>query len=72
MLTKRELKKLWEAHGFRPVKRLGQNFLIDKNVKEKILRNLDIESDDIIIEIGAGFGEFTFDFANLAKKVLVS
>ncbi|NQU95425.1 MAG: ribosomal RNA small subunit methyltransferase A [Candidatus Omnitrophica bacterium] len=69
MLTKTELKTLWGKHDFRPIKRLGQNFLIDKNIKEKILNNIELESDDIVIEIGAGFAEITLDLAGRAKKV---
>ena len=69
MLTKTELKKLWRDHGFRPLKRLGQNFLIDKNVKDKIFRNLELDPPDIVVEIGAGFGEITFGLAKFAKKV---
>ncbi|MBL7157355.1 MAG: ribosomal RNA small subunit methyltransferase A [Candidatus Omnitrophica bacterium] len=69
MLTKTELKTLWGKHDFRPIKRLGQNFLIDKNVKEKILKNIELDSEDIVIEIGAGFAEITLDLAGQAKKV---
>jgi len=69
MLTKNELKALWQRTGFRPIKRLGQNFLIDKNVKDKILRNLEINPEDTVIEIGPGFGEITFGLAKRAKKV---
>ncbi len=69
MLTKSELKALWKSEDFRPLKRLGQNFLIDKNVKDKILRNLDLNPDDTIIEIGSGFGELTFDLARFVRRV---
>lgn len=69
MLTKSELKRLWQETGFRPIKRLGQNFLIDKNVKDNIVRSLAIGEHDIVVEIGPGFGELTFDIAALAKKV---
>ena len=69
MLTKSELKNLWHEYGFRPNKRLGQNFLIDKNVKDRILRNLELDKGDIVVEIGAGFGEITFDIARKAKLV---
>ncbi|MGB2705403.1 MAG: 16S rRNA (adenine(1518)-N(6)/adenine(1519)-N(6))-dimethyltransferase RsmA [Candidatus Omnitrophota bacterium] len=69
MLTKNELKALWQKTGFRPLKRLGQNFLVDKNVKDKILRNVEIGPDDTVLEIGPGFGEMTFGLAERAKKV---
>jgi len=70
MLTKNELKTLWKKHGFRPLKRLGQNFLVDKNIKDKILRHLQIRSRDLVLEIGSGFGELTVDLAEHAKRVI--
>ncbi len=70
MLTKNELKVLWRKAGFRPLKRMGQNFLIDKNVKDKILRNVKIGPDDTVLEIGPGFGEMTSGLAERAKRVV--
>jgi len=46
MLTKNELKALWREHDFRPLKRLGQNFLVDKNIKDKYSRVEVFEEDD--------------------------
>ena len=69
MLTKTELVALWRRYDFRPTKRLGQNFLVDDNIKDKIVRNLELDSTDTVIEIGAGFGELTVELAGLAGKV---
>jgi len=69
VLSKSELKALWREYDFRPLKRLGQNFIVDKNIVEKILRSLDVKPGDTVLEIGAGFGEFTFGLARLAKRV---
>ncbi len=69
MLTKRQLLELWKRYDFKPNKRLGQNFLIDKNVKDKIIKYINPEATDIILEIGAGFAELTVDLAMKAKKV---
>ncbi len=69
MLTKRQLKELWRETGFRPLKRFGQNFLIDKNIKDKILRNVEIGPGDTVIEIGPGFGEMTFGLAERVKRI---
>jgi len=69
MLTKTELQAIWGRYGFRPEKRLGQNFLIDKNIKKKIVANLDIHPKDIIIEIGPGFGELTSELAGRSSMV---
>ena len=44
---------------YRPKKFLGQNFLIDENISRKIVKSLNITSDDFIIEIGPGYGSLT-------------
>ena len=54
-----ELDKLMRKHGLRCSKALGQNFLTDKNILEKIVRAADIQKGDHIIEIGAGLGALT-------------
>lgn len=69
MLTKKQLKALWKEYGFRPVKRLGQNFLIDKNIRDKIIASLDLNTDETVIEIGTGFGELLPGLAARARKV---
>ena len=43
----------------KPKKSLGQNFLYDKNVIEKIIKASDIKSNDIVLEIGPGSGNLT-------------
>ncbi|HHE31087.1 MAG TPA: 16S rRNA (adenine(1518)-N(6)/adenine(1519)-N(6))-dimethyltransferase RsmA [Chlorobaculum parvum] len=37
-------------------KKLGQNFLLDKNIPRKIVRESGIKEDDLVLEIGPGFG----------------
>jgi 16S rRNA (adenine1518-N6/adenine1519-N6)-dimethyltransferase len=44
---------------YRPKKFLGQNFLVDDNIALKIVKSLEISSDDFIIEIGPGYGSLT-------------
>jgi 16S rRNA (adenine1518-N6/adenine1519-N6)-dimethyltransferase len=39
--------------------KLGQNFLQDKNVLEKIKTLFDPQSNDVVVEIGAGTGGLT-------------
>ncbi len=57
-------------HDFRPNKRLGQDFLIDKNIADKIIRFADLGPDDTVVEIGAGLGNITAEIASAAKKVI--
>ena len=50
----------------KPKKSLGQNFLIDKNILEKIVNTVPINKNNEILEIGPGTGNLT-DY--LIKKV---
>lgn len=50
----------------KPKKRLGQNFLIDKNIQKKIIESCEFSQSDIVLEIGAGRGEMT---SLIAEKV---
>ena len=43
----------------KPLKRFGQNYLHDKNIIKKIVREIDPKPDDIIMEIGPGHGALT-------------
>lgn len=70
MLTKKDIKAFGKRDGFVPQKRLGQNFLIDENIKAKLLKCADVGRDDVLIEIGSGLGQLTFELAGLAKKVI--
>jgi len=62
--------ELRERYGFKFTKSLGQNFLKDKNVIDKIVEATDITDQDLVIEIGPGFGVITAEAAEKAKKVI--
>ena len=70
MLSKKGLLELWNRYDFKPNKRLGQNFLIDKNVKDKLIKFINPNRNDVILEIGAGFGELTLDLSKGCKRVI--
>ncbi|MDD5027448.1 MAG: 16S rRNA (adenine(1518)-N(6)/adenine(1519)-N(6))-dimethyltransferase RsmA, partial [Candidatus Omnitrophica bacterium] len=52
-----------------PKKSLGQNFLIDQNIRNKIIASLDLKKNDVVLEIGSGKGELTQVIAQRANKV---
>lgn len=58
------------AYGIKPVKSLGQNFLIDNNTIEKIIDAAEITTDDLVIEIGPGTGSLTNSLAQLAGNLV--
>lgn len=51
-------------------KSLGQNFLKDDIVLQKIIEKADLSIKDIVIEIGPGQGALTEKLANICKKVI--
>ena len=54
----------------KPKKSLGQNFLLDKNIIEKIIHSAKIKSSDTVLEIGPGTGNLTkFIVARNPKKI---
>ena len=58
------------AKQFRTKKRLGQNFLVDEKIINKIIDEAALNPGDTVIEIGAGAGFVTEKLAELAKKVI--
>jgi len=58
-LSPTETRALLESLGHRPVKNLGQNFLIDGNIVRKSLELANIEPGDNVVEIGPGLGTLT-------------
>ena len=63
MLTIAELRKTFSEYGFRPLKRLGENYLIDGNIKDKIIGETHPEKGDGVLEIGPGLGALTMGLA---------
>ena len=43
----------------KPIKALGQNFLRDENILNKIVESLDLQTGDVVVEIGPGQGALT-------------
>ena len=68
-LTLNRLRDLLEREGIKPNKILGQNFLIDRNVRNKILTFADLEKEDTVVEIGPGLGSLTEGMAGKVKKI---
>lgn len=65
-----EIREIRDRFGFRNSKSLGQNFLTDKNIIDRIIEGSGIGPDDLVIEIGPGIGVITREAAQAAKKVI--
>lgn len=66
----RATKGVVEKHGFKFSKSLGQNFLIDDNVIDRILDGARLSEGDKIIEVGPGIGTLTREMGKVADKVV--
>jgi len=65
-----EVRALLDELRFRPLKSLGQNFLIDANVRTILLAGAAIAPEDEILEVGTGLGVLTEPLAGLARRVV--
>lgn len=55
----RATKDILQKQRIRPIKSLGQNFLIDQNILHKIANTAQLNEEDLVIEIGPGLGALT-------------
>jgi len=63
-------RQLLRKSGFKPKKRLGQHFLVDEAVLERILSAAELSPGDIVVEIGPGLGILTEGLARRGAKVI--
>ena len=63
-------KEIIQKYGFRFSKQLGQNFLIDENILQKIVNGAAVSKEDWVIEVGPGIGTLTQALAQRAEKVI--
>ena len=63
-------REILDKFGLAAKKRFGQNFLIDANVLEKIVRSAGITKEDTVLEIGPGIGTLTQYLCENAGKVI--
>ncbi|MBR6327221.1 MAG: 16S rRNA (adenine(1518)-N(6)/adenine(1519)-N(6))-dimethyltransferase RsmA [Lachnospiraceae bacterium] len=59
-----------QKYGFRFQKKYGQNFLIDTNVLERIVKEALVGPEDLVLEIGPGIGTMTQYLAEAAREVV--
>ena len=63
-------KEVVQKHNFKFSKSLGQNFLIDTNVIDRILEGARVQEGDYVIEVGPGIGTLTKEMGRTAQKVV--
>jgi 16S rRNA (adenine1518-N6/adenine1519-N6)-dimethyltransferase len=68
--TQSYLKNLFDRRGIAPQHRYGQNFLIDLNLHELIVRTAEVGPGDVVLEVGPGAGALTALMANRGAAVV--
>lgn len=70
LISPKVTKETVSNYGFKFSKSLGQNFLIDENILNKIIDGAEVSSEDVVFEIGPGIGTLTQALADKAKRVV--
>jgi 16S rRNA (adenine1518-N6/adenine1519-N6)-dimethyltransferase len=65
-----DVRGLLKQHNLRPSKGLGQNFLVNQAILERIVAAAELTPDDTVLEIGAGLGTLTEPLARAAGRVI--
>ncbi|MFH0897869.1 MAG: 16S rRNA (adenine(1518)-N(6)/adenine(1519)-N(6))-dimethyltransferase RsmA, partial [Candidatus Bathyarchaeota archaeon] len=65
-----ETKHLLHQYNVRPNKRLGQSFCVDDNLLRRMIAYSNSCNDDVVLEIGSGFGFLTRLLSKVVKQVI--
>ena len=63
------IKRLFDSFGLEAKSKLGQNFLIDLNLLDLIVRSAELDHADAVLEVGTGTGSLTARLAEVAGSV---
>jgi 16S rRNA (adenine1518-N6/adenine1519-N6)-dimethyltransferase len=66
----RGAKHLLRLYDIFPKKRLGQHFIVDNDLLQKLVSYASITTDDIVLEVGPGLGFLTQLLSRRCKKVI--
>jgi len=63
-------KRLLQVYKVYPKKRLGQHFTIDSFVLQRMISYAAVDSEDVVLEVGAGLGFLTQFLSQRCRKVI--
>ena len=70
LYSRSTIEDIKRKHEFQLSKSLGQNFITDRNVLDRIMEGAEVSGDDLVIEIGPGIGVLTAEAAQAAAHVV--
>jgi 16S rRNA (adenine1518-N6/adenine1519-N6)-dimethyltransferase len=68
--TQSYLRSLFAERGIAPQRRLGQNFLVDLNIHDVIVKAAEVGPGDVVMEVGSGTGALTALMASRGAAVV--
>ena len=66
----KEIKRICKKNDFTPLRRRGQNFLINPRFIKRIIDVAEIDEKDVVLEIGPGLGALTENIVDKCKKLI--
>jgi 16S rRNA (adenine1518-N6/adenine1519-N6)-dimethyltransferase len=70
LLGPADIRRIAERLGIRPSKRLGQNFVTDAGTVRRIVALAGLQPDDVVLEVGPGFGSLTLPLLAAVARVI--
>jgi 16S rRNA (adenine1518-N6/adenine1519-N6)-dimethyltransferase len=70
LLGPAEVRQIAGRLGFRPSKRLGQNFVVDPGTVRRLVGLAGLAAGDVVLEVGPGFGSLTLGLLAAARRVI--
>lgn len=70
LLAASDIRRLAAQSGTRPSKQLGQNFVVDPNTVRRLVRLAGVRVDDVVVEVGPGFGSLTLALLAVCRRVV--
>jgi len=64
------VKQILRSSGIHPMRRIGQNFVIDESIFDRMIGYADLRKEDTVLEVGAGFGFLTERLVKICSKVI--
>ncbi len=70
LLGAAQIRALADRLGLRPTKQWGQNFVVDANTVERIVRVAGVGPEDVVVEVGPGMGSLTLALLPVVRAVV--
>ncbi|HEY1618970.1 MAG TPA: 16S rRNA (adenine(1518)-N(6)/adenine(1519)-N(6))-dimethyltransferase RsmA [Streptosporangiaceae bacterium] len=70
LLGPTDIRELAAGLGIQPSRRLGQNFVVDPGTVTRIAALARLDSGEVVLEVGPGFGSLTLTLLSVAGRVI--